>query len=514
MKPTAESHSKPFAGQTILIVGLAREGVVAAGWLADRGARLVVSDLQSAEALSAQLATLGAITPELRLGPQTPSHLAGIDAVVASPGVPFDSDLLVAARAQGIPVTSETRLFAQQSPAPIVGITGSSGKTTTTTLTARMLQATGLHVWLGGNIGTPLLDQTDKMAPADCAVMELSSFQLLYWAQQPSGFDHLPSESGNIHPLPQPRSSPGLELPWHDGSGLSPHVAAILNITPNHLDVHPSMAHYSAAKAQILHYQTRRDVAVLNRDDPLLARWVENGWVDVEAGPGQEAMVFPLAGQIATFGLHGRPSADGAWLEEGWIWLRWQHQVYRLLPSTDVRLRGDHNLANVLAGCCLAAAGCCLAGDAAADAETAIQAMIAAIPAFTGVAHRLEVVRDLDDVLWINDSIATSPERALAAIHSFDQPLILLAGGRDKHLPWDAWAEAVHRHVRHVITFGEASELIRQALASARPSGAGGGRSLQSVETGGDLAGAVQSGSASRTTGRCGFACAWWYQFR
>ena len=174
-----------------------------------------------------------------------PTCWTGIDAIVVSPGVPQDIPLLATARTRSIPLTSETRLFAQQCPAPILGITGSSGKTTTTTLVARMMEAAGFRTWLGGNIGSPLLGQMSKTSNP---------------------------QTESSWSFPASNYSTGLnnrrisgDIPWDDASGISPHIAAVLNVTPNHLDRHPSMSHYTAAKAHILAYQTETDIAVLSR---------------------------------------------------------------------------------------------------------------------------------------------------------------------------------------------------------------------------------------------------------
>ena len=425
-----------FASQTVLIVGLAREGRVAAQWLATRGARVIASDLRPPQEDVRDM--LEALDVEIVIGPQTEALLRDVDALVVSPGVPQDIPLLRSARARGLPLTTEPRLFAQGCPAPIVGITGSSGKTTTTTLVARMLEASGYRTWLGGNIGQPLLSSLNDVRPEHRVVMELSSFQLLYWHETAAW--------------------PAAPRPWNDGGGLSPHVAAILNLTPNHLDRHPSMAHYIAAKANILAFQSPTDWVILNREDAVTGAWAANGRVTIPADKGQTALHFDIPGQTLTFGFRRPERGEGTWLEDGWVMLRWQGQTHRVLPQDAIRLRGRHNLANVLAATAIAAA-----------AGATPSGMAEAVHSFWGVSHRLEEVARQDGVLWINDSIATTPERALAALHSFDEPIILLAGGRDKHLPWDAWAEEVHRRVRVVIAFGEARPIIQQALRDRPP---------------------------------------------
>ncbi len=422
-----------FSSQTFLIIGLAREGRAAAHWLAHQGARVHASDLRApSPQTQEELERLGV---HIHIGPQTEALLRDIDALVVSPGVPQDIPLLQAARARDLPITTEPRLFAQACPAPLVGITGSSGKTTTTTLVARMLEASGLHVWLGGNIGHPLLPQLSTIRSQDRVVMELSSFQLLYWGPTAAW--------------------PAAPPPWNASQGLSPHVAAILNLTPNHLDRHPSMAHYAAAKANILAYQGPQDWAILPREDATLASWAAQNRVHIPPGPGQSEWAFLIPGQILTFGFAPLPPGEeGTWIQDDQVMLRWQGHTQPLFPVQDIRLRGRHNLANVLAAALIATA-----------AGATPQGIAQAVRDFRGVEHRLEEVARIRGVLWINDSIATAPERAVAALRSFQEPIILLAGGRDKHLPWDVWAQEVHRRVRVVIAFGEARPIIQQALA-------------------------------------------------
>jgi UDP-N-acetylmuramoylalanine--D-glutamate ligase len=452
-----------FSSQTLLIVGLAREGRVAARWLARRNARIIASDLRPPQNdVREELEALGV---SLRIGPQTPELLANVDAIVVSPGVPQDIPLLQTARSRGIPITAEPRLFAQGCPAPLTGITGSSGKTTTTTLVARMLEASGFRTWLGGNIGAPLLAQLEEIDAKERAVMELSSFQLLYW-------DEL---------TPWPAAPP----PWNRPEAISPNIAAILNITPNHLDRHPSMSHYIAAKANILAAQTSDDIAILNREDEMIRSWIATRRVDIPAGPGQAARNFPVRAQLLTFGFARPEQEDGAWLEEGRIQLRRGGETRIILTLDDIHLRGRHNLANVLAAVTIAAA-----------AGATPDAMREATRAFRGVPHRLEEAGRIHDALWINDSIATAPERALAALRSFDAPIILLAGGRDKHLPWDEWAEAVPQRARIVVAFGEATPIILQALKDKRP----GGR-LETIIAAPDLPAAVQAAAANARPG-------------
>jgi UDP-N-acetylmuramoylalanine--D-glutamate ligase len=223
---------------------------------------------------------------------------------------------------------------------------------------------------------------------------------------------------------------------------LSPHIAAILNITPNHLDRHGSMEAYTAAKARILQFQSDADVAVLDRDDP--GAWGLSGQVK---------------GRLVSFGLSAPlPGQTGTYISEGMLTLQTAEQVLPLFPQNVIRLRGRHNLRNVLAACAIAY-----------SAGLPIQAMQAGITGFGGVAHRLQFVRRWNGADWYNDSIATAPERSMAAINSFSEPLVLLVGGRDKKLPWGEFAQLVHQRVDHLIAFGEAAGLILNAVGPQVP---------------------------------------------
>jgi UDP-N-acetylmuramoylalanine--D-glutamate ligase len=235
----------------------------------------------------------------------------------------------------------------------------------------------------------------------------------------------------------------------------SPAIAAILNITPNHLDRHPSMSHYAAAKANILRFQEPGDVCVLNADDPYTGGWLRNGRCQIPEGEGQADVYFPLRGALLGFSL-ATEVAEGAFLAgDRLVWRREGLPDADICRTRDVRLRGRHNVANILAACCVAGAA---GADAGAMAEVATT--------FGGVEHRLEIVRERNGITWVNDSIATTPERAIAALQSFDEPVVLLVGGRDKHLPWDKFAAVAHRRVHQVVSFGESAGLINEALTS------------------------------------------------
>lgn len=417
-------------GWRVTVVGLAREGVALADFLAGEGATVTASDLKGAEALGEPVRELSRRWPEkvgLVLGGHPEAILDGADAVFVSPGVPIDAPIVVEARRRGLLLSSESRLFAQLCPAHIVGITGSSGKTTTTTLTGLMLEAAGRKAWVGGNIGRPLIGRLEEMAPDGWAVMELSSFQLEYFAG---------SQAGGSPP------QRGAELWAALQDGLSPHVAAVLNVTPNHLDRHPSLEAYRAAKAHILESQGADDVALLGYDNPAARGLAEK-----------------CRGQVRYFSLEAEVE-QGAFLRAGRLVLHGGGLERTVCAAEEVRLRGRHNLANALAACALA--------DAAGAAP---ESMAQVIRTFSGVEHRLELVRERQGVRYYNDSIATSPERLIAALHSFEEPIVLLAGGRDKHLPWEEAARLIVERVRCLVLFGEAAPLIGGALRSAQGQG-------------------------------------------
>jgi UDP-N-acetylmuramoylalanine--D-glutamate ligase len=391
-------------GQNVVVLGLARQGMALARWLVGQGAWVAASDAKSADELSDALRSLGGAPIRFALGGHPSSLLNNCDLLCLSGGVPIDLPIVVEAAKRGIPLANDAQLFVERCPAPIVGITGSAGKTTTTMLVGEMGRAAGRKTWVGGNIGNPLIGDLSSIEPGDLVVMELSSFQLEIMTS-------------------------------------SPPIAAILNVTPNHLDRHPSMEAYIAAKAHILDFQSAQDTAVLGYSDPLARSLAEH-----------------VKGELRFFG-----AGDG--LRYASVYTTVKQESVVLVKDVDVpvcgkeeiRLRGEHNVLNVLAACALA--------DAAGIPPGAMRK---AIMNFTGAAHRLQFVREVNGVKYYDDSIATAPERLIAAIQSFHEPIVLLAGGRDKHLPWDKAAELIVRQVREVVLFGEMADLVEEALQQKR----------------------------------------------
>ncbi len=396
-----------WKGKRILIIGAARQGQALARHLASKGASVILNDMRAPDQMQHEMDEFLKLGVEMVLGEHPLSLLDRVDMVCPSGGVPLSLPIIIEAKRRGLPISNDSQIFMEAVQAPVIAITGSAGKTTTTTLVGRMASAaagTSRKVWVGGNIGLPLVEYLDEIKPEDIVVLELSSFQL--------------------------------EQMTH-----SPHIAAVLNITPNHLDRHGTMEAYTAAKTRILEFQKSNDIAVLDREDA-----------------GSWALRDKVHGRMVSFGLKQPPNGEtGVYMEDGYVKLQENDQIYMVLPETSIQLRGEHNLLNVLAACAISNA-----------AGFSFEAMAKGVEEFLGVEHRLEVVRSLHGVTWINDSIATAPERTMAALRSFSEPLVLLLGGRDKHLPWDDLANMIHERVDHVVLFGEAAEKIANAIGSPK----------------------------------------------
>jgi UDP-N-acetylmuramoylalanine--D-glutamate ligase len=398
-----------WKGKHVVIVGAARQGTALAGYLADHGSQVILTDKRPADELVSAQEQLTGKPVEWRLGGHPADVLNDADLLCLSGGVPSDIPLMAEARKRGIPVSNDSQIFLELAPCPVIGITGSAGKTTTTILVGRMLKAMEgkgfRRAWVGGNIGNPLIANVDEMDAEDIAVIELSSFQLELMTS-------------------------------------SPYIASILNIAPNHLDRHGSMASYVAAKVRILDFQGKKDIAVLSREDV-------NTW----------SLATRVKGQHWSFGLGELPAGEfGTFIRDSKLWLRTENEELQLMDLSIIELIGEHNLLNVLAACAIA-------GAAGATPE----AMRAGVRGFRGAPHRLEFVRTVNGSDWYNDSKATAPQETSAAIRCFERPLVLLLGGRDKGLPWEELAELTAQRAAHVITFGEAGEMISGIFARVTP---------------------------------------------
>ena len=393
-------------GKRVVVIGAARQGTALSRYLVEHGAQVVLTDTRAQEILHSEIENLSDLTIEWVLGEHPLTILEDADLVCPSGGVPLNIPLVEEAKKRSIPLSNDSQIFMDQVSCPVIGITGSAGKTTTTTLVGRMAQAgskAGLlgTAFIGGNIGVPLINQVDQIIQTDLVVLELSSFQL-------------------------------------DLITTSPHVAAILNISPNHLDRHGTMQAYTDAKLNIFNHQGAADYAVLGLENQ--AAW---------------QLTDRVKGNLFAFGRQLPTGQPGAFIRDHSVWIRTSAGEQEVIPLEQIEMRGEHNLFNVLAACAIAAAAGLPPG-----------VMRAGITGFTGVEHRLEFVRKLNKVAYYNDSKATSPGMAVTSINAFSEPLVVLAGGRDKALPWNDFATTIERRVDHLVLFGESAETIKAALTS------------------------------------------------
>jgi UDP-N-acetylmuramoylalanine--D-glutamate ligase len=384
-------------GKKFLVIGLARTGLECARFLAQRGAGVLVSDRRSMEDLKPGIESLAGLVLDYRLGGEETSWLDGLDYVVPSPGVPKDNVLLEQAVRRGIPVLSEIELAYGFFGAPLVAITGTNGKSTTTTLIGEMLKTSGKKVFLGGNLGAPFVGALQQSW--DWGVLEISSFQLEWIAE------------------------------------FRPRIAVLLNVTEDHLDRYASFADYRAAKERIFQAQTSADVAILNRDDPLV-------W----------EMRKRIKARVISFGFSATPAglcAAGGEI----VWRDGAHEERFSLRRA--KLQGVHNLENMMAA---VAAAKCAGVDNAVIQQT--------LENFSGLEHRLEFVREKDGVRYYNDSKGTNVGAVVKSLASFTEPVILLAGGVDKGGDYAPLEKAVKQKVRRLILFGAAREIIARALGA------------------------------------------------
>ena len=390
------------AGRAV-VIGMGRSGAACARVLDAEGYAVEVvdsADTDRARQLAASLPPSVAVT----LGGYAEGVVDGAALVCPSPGVPWDAPELRRARAAGIPVRSEIDLTFERCPAPIAGITGTNGKTTTTTLLGELLRAGGGGVHVGGNIGIPLLDTLAEVSAGDWVVLELSSFQL---------------ESAS-----RPRC----------------RLAAVLNLGPDHLDRHGSMEGYAAAKRRIVEHADPAGAVVLNGADAEVLRMA----------PSSPAPVLRFARDRSLLG-----DGDGAAVVEGTIVSVERGGLVEILPAAEVPLFGAHNVDNVLA-----------ATTMARRAGVAAGAIAGAVRAFHAVDHRLQTVCDHGGVLWVNDSKATNVDAAVTALRSFDRPIVWIGGGGSKGVGPEALAEEVALRARHAILQGATGPELESALAA------------------------------------------------
>ncbi len=398
----------PLKGRRVLVMGLGLfgGGVGAVRYLYREGARVTVTDLRPAHDLSESLGVLEGLPVRFRLGGHDEEDFRQADLIVANPAVPRSSPFLQTAEAADVPITTEVCLFVECCAAPVVGVTGSSGKTTTTSLVGAMLRRGAPHALVGGNIGGSLLDRLDEITPDRSVVLELSSFQL----------DRLG------------------DLSW------SPQIAVVTNFAPNHLDVHGSLEAYRHAKRQIVAYQRREDWAVLNADDTEVIGWADSG-----------------EGRCLLFSLESGLER-GVFIREGEIRHTFEGPERTVGPTSDLQITGRHNLANALAA---SAAALCRGVPEREIAE--------ALRSFPGVEHRLERVVEIGGVTYYNDSVATSPDRTRVALEALSGGIVLIAGGYDKGLAFGALGLVIGQKVSDLILLGKTADAIAASVPGEAP---------------------------------------------
>ncbi len=384
-------------GKPVAVCGIGHNNLAVIRQLAQKGARVMACDKRSREQLGAVADELEALGVQLCLGD---TYLDKLEAplILRTPGMKPYLPPFAAARESGKTVTSEMELFFDLCPAPIYAVTGSDGKTTTTTIIAGLLKQAGNTVHLGGNIGNSMLPLVEDIDAADKTVVELSSFQLTMMAQ-------------------------------------SPHVAVVTNVAPNHLDWHTDMQEYVDAKANLVAHQTPADRAVLNADNEHTA-----------------AFATLCRGEVWWFSRR-HPVERGAYLgEDNVLYVTDGVTTEAVLSASEILIRGVHNIENYLAA------------FAATYGQVPVEVMAAFARTFGGVPHRSELVRTLRGAMWYNDSIGSSPSRTIAGLEAFDRPVILIAGGYDKHIPYDPLGPVAAKTVKHAVLLGATAPLIETVL--------------------------------------------------
>lgn len=385
-----------FANKQILVVGAGISGIAVAEILAGKGASVTLNDSKQEQDLLHDVSPARNAGVKIALGYQDNSLLEDTDMLVISPGVPTTIPLVREAEARQIPVISEIEVAYQLCEAPMVAITGTNGKTTTTTLLGELMKTAKDDVVVGGNIGMALSKETEAVSADGIVVAEISSFQL----ERVQDF--------------------------------CPKVAAILNVTPDHIDRHGSVDNYRLTKERIFAQQTEGDYVVLNYDEPVVR--------DMAERVPSTVFYFSRLAELT----------NGMFIKDGAIVLNWNGETTMVCPLADLQIKGNHNVENALAACSVAF----LAGVKVAD-------MRAVLSSFGGVEHRIEPVRELDGVGYYNDSKATNPESSIKALEAFSDGIVLIAGGHDKMTDLTEFMTKIKERVTHLILIGEAAGRFR-----------------------------------------------------
>lgn len=396
MHSALEFYLKSLQGKQIAVIGIGVSNTPLIKLLLRAGLHVTACDKNQRESFDGQIEELESLGAQVQLGPGYLKGLEQFDVIFRTPGMRPDIPELKAAQDAGAVITSEMEVFFDVCPAHLIAVTGSDGKTTTTTIIAGLLKAAGYHTFVGGNIGRPLLSDVPDMQESDMVVLELSSFQLMTMKR-------------------------------------SPHIAVVTNLAPNHLDVHTSMEEYVQAKQNIYLHQTPDDKLVLNWDNPITHGFADSAVGDVVFFSRQEELEQGVCLHQEAITVHGR----------------------EVLPLRDILLPGVHNLENYMAAI------------AAVDGLVPDAVIRDYAKTFGGVEHRIELVRTRDGVRYYNDSIASSPSRTIAGLRSFPEKVILIAGGYDKHIPYDILGPEIVAHVKRLVLTGATASKIRAATEQA-----------------------------------------------
>ncbi len=397
---TITEYLEGLKGKSVAVIGMGVSNTPLIRMLLRAGVKVTVCDKsprERVEELASELESLGA---KFQLGEDYLAKLHRFSVIFRTPGLSPNTPQLLQAAEKGSEITSEMELFFKLCPCKIIGVTGSDGKTTTTTLVSEFLREAGRNVYLGGNIGKPLLPDVSGMVPEDVVVVELSSFQLMTMRQ-------------------------------------SPNVAVFTNLSPNHLDYHHTMEEYTAAKLNIFLHQSQEDRAIFNFDN------------DITRSLSKQA-----PGKVMLFSRK-KSLEEGVYLRDNTIWLTNEMGSREVLPLELIQLPGVHNIENYMAAI------------AAVDGLVPDKCVRAVAQRFTGVEHRIELVRELDGVKYYNDSIGTSPTRTMACLDSFQQKLILIAGGYDKGVPFTQLGVEISNKVKTLILTGATAGAIRRSVEEA-----------------------------------------------
>lgn len=397
MKKDFNEFKKFIKNKSVGVVGIGVSNIPLINFLLELGANVTAFDMKTEDKLGDIAIDFKNKGVKLSLGKDYLDNLTGFDVVFKTPSMRIDSEALVKVKNEGAYITSEMEEFVRYCKGKIFGVTGSDGKTTTTTIISKLLMEEGYKTWVGGNIGTPLFAQIEEITEKDMVVLELSSFQLMTM--------NLPME-----------------------------VAVCTNLAPNHLDMHKDMQEYIDSKKNIFKYSNKDGILVVNREN------------DITYGFEKE-----FKGEIREFSSK-RELKDGAYFENGALYLEGRE----VCKKDDIVIKGMHNVENYLAA------------FLAVKDDVSIESMKKVCETFGGVEHRCEFVREIDGVKYYNDSIASSPTRTLAGLRAFDKKVILIAGGYDKHIPFEPLAEEGYPYIKELIVMGDTKEKIKEAFNKIR----------------------------------------------